>query len=98
MAIWLISWDDVGLEAVINYTDVQKKYLEKSLTSDNLTDPYQLVQALKLRAIYNPQRHYEVYAINIEDELKKADILEWFNGAPEVFKEVIREKAQVKIF
>jgi len=51
-----------------------------------------ILNMVLLRARFNPQRHYEIYAVTAEDGIDDKDITEMFNNSPQVAADTIREK------
>ena len=53
-----------------------------------------IVTAMMLRARYNPQRHYEIYSINTDASISKADLAQMFTDAPQTAADLIRDRGQ----
>lgn len=99
MATWILSWDDTGIEAVINWTEEQNKYVEETLRNGQAKkDLVQLINYLEMRARFNNHRCPEIYAVNIDDEMDQDQIANYFEESPAVFKDLIRTKAHYKIW
>jgi hypothetical protein len=50
------------------------------------------MQSLLLRARFNPQRHYEIYAIDCAEEMDEAFWREQWEDNPQATAELIRER------
>lgn len=87
---WVLSWDQTGLESVILAYDPQ--WLMDSLTTGKTPSIDSTVNAMMLRARFNTQRHYEIYAINFDYEMTADDIREYFDESPQAFVDLIRER------
>lgn len=99
MATWILSWDDFGIEAAINWTEEQNKYVEETLRNGQAKkDPVQLINYLELRARLNNHRNPEIYAINIDDSITYEHICNYFDCNPDPIKELVRNKSHFKIW
>jgi len=96
--VFLLSWDNTGLEACINITEYEKAEMWARLSN---TEPpvgiSKAVQHLMLRARANPQRHYEIYTISVDNNISKEDMCEMFNNSPQHAAELIRDRGN-KVF
>jgi hypothetical protein len=95
--IFLLSWDMNGLESCIDVTGREQQLMWELLSSeDNKSDSVQelaqIVNAIILRARYNPQRHYEVYTVSTDSSITKDDMIEMFNSDPQGSAELIRDR------
>ena len=90
-------WDMLGLEALINVTQIEKEHeaWEKENIFRILKEQNQTVkpahvplEMMILRAKVNSQRHYEIYAF--DSELSEEDIRETFETSPQVIVDAIR--------
>ena len=45
-----------------------------------------------LRARYNPQRHYEIYTVNVDYTITAMDIAEMFDSDPQGTVDLIRDR------
>jgi hypothetical protein len=50
---------------------------------------------LRLRAQFNPQRHYEIYIVEATDGITEADIRDMFEASPQTAADTIRELGTV---
>lgn len=98
MTTWILSWDDIGLEAVINWTEMQRNDVLETLKNNTSARAYEIINVLQLRARFNTQRNPEIYAINMEDSLTEKEIRDTFQDGGDAIKELIRRKAHYKIF
>ena len=97
MHTYLLSWDCYGLEACINISDIEKNTVWKTLKGEDTTrDPNlsQIVSMIQLRARYNSQRHYEIYAIDTDDTISVQDIRDMFEENPQSSADLIRDRGR----
>lgn len=104
MSKFIVSWCCEGLEGVVPI-DAYEKWDEQRVfrilqgtVQDNERNPMNgILQSMVLRARYNSQRRYEIYAIEATDGIDEHDIREMFESAPQVAADTIR-RIGVKIY
>jgi hypothetical protein len=94
---YVLSWDMHGLESCINISDIDKENMWNALkeTNDSLPDGRSntvssIVNMLVLRARFNTQRHYEIYAIDTDDDISVTDLRNQFETDPQGMADLIR--------
>ena len=99
---FLVMWDCNGLECVADYTEYSQKKVWQELQGAKPGDtdfrPVALfpnIEHLKLRARYNSQRNYEIYAITAVDGITEQDIRDMFEANPQGAADTIRRLGQV---
>lgn len=94
MNTFLLSWDMLGPEAVINVTEIEKQTVWDTLrdTPSLNTKLQHIVSMMMLRARSNTQRHYEIYTVNMEDGITEEDVREMFETGPQQMADLIRER------
>ena len=90
--LFLLSWDMLGLEAVINISDIEKENVWNTLQDKPGVKLSHIVNAIMMRARANSQRHYEVYTVTMESSITKEDICEMFEHNPQHMAELIRKR------
>ena len=90
--LFLLSWDMMGLEAVINITDLEKDAIWQTLQDKPTPKLNHIVNAIMIRARANSQRHYEIYTITVDDGIAEEDIREMFDNDPQGSADLIRER------
>jgi len=97
---FVVCWCEEGLECVVPVTEIEKEIAWSILTNkgapgnDNIN---KILNMLILRARYNQQRHYEIYAVNAVFGITKEDITTMFEQSPQSAADLIRERG-VKIY
>ena len=96
---FIISWDNTGVECVFNASESERQKTFNMLANtynpeDKTHNPNSLLNMLVLRARYNPQRHYEIYAMDAEEGITEADIKEMFENDPQGSADLIRERGR----
>ena len=94
---FIFSWDQLGIEAIVPITQYEhhdKQNLirilsEKSVERNPLDS---IVRSLILRARYNPQRHYEIYAVDCDESMDETFWRTQWEECPQETAELIRER------
>lgn len=99
---FIFSWDCNGVEAIVPITQYEHhdkqnliNILSEKPTERNPLDS--IVRSLLLRARFNPQRNYEIYAIDCDKSLDEAFWREQWAENPQFCADLIREKG-MKIY
>lgn len=93
---FVIMWDCNGLEYIGDITADDQRMIVESLKGKEsprraLANPYHL----RLRAQFNPQRHYEIYFVTATAGITEADIRDMFEADPQTAADTIRELGTV---
>ena len=94
---YLFSWDCTGVEAVIPISQYEDwdtvnafAVLEgKSPTPSPLNST---VNAILMRARFNPQRFYEVYAVDCDPGISEQDWRDMWDASPQLCADMIRKR------
>ena len=96
---YIFAWDQTGIESIIPITQYEE--WDKKNTWNVLTDqPVErnplnsIIQSLILRARYNSQRHYEIYAIECAFDMGEEEWREIWQENPQATADLIRERGQ----
>ena len=90
---FIVMWSNEGLEYVADITADQQRVVWENLQGrDSPRHAYANPFHLKLRAQFNPQRHYEIYIIDGADGITDADIRQMFHNDPQGSADLIRSK------
>ena len=88
-----LMWDCNGLEAAVDITDIQKQKMWATLRGQDIrqvpVEPNLMMW--RLRAQANPQRHYEIYLVELEDDITVDDVCEAFENSPQAMADRVRE-------
>jgi hypothetical protein len=94
---YIFSWDQEGIEAIIpitQYENIEKQNLmnilsEKPVVRSPLNG---IIQRLVLRARFNPQRHYEIYAVDCTEEMDEKFWRKQWEEYPQETADLIRDR------
>jgi hypothetical protein len=93
---FVIMWDCNGLEYIGDITADSQRVMWETLQGKDsprraLANPYHL----RLRAQFNPQRHYEIYFVEATDGITEDDIRDMFEADPQTAADTIRRLGTV---
>ena len=92
---FLVMWDCNGLECVADFTEYSQAQVWAGLKGEAGPRMFPNLEHLKLRARYNSQRNYEIYAITAVDGITEQDIRDMFEANPQGAADTIRRLGQV---
>ncbi len=94
---FIFSWDMHGIESIIPITQYENwdkenliRMLKEEQTQRNPLDA--IVRNLILRAQFNSQRHYEIYAVDCESNLDENFWRQQWEQNPQFTADLIRER------
>jgi hypothetical protein len=80
-----------GLESIVHVTELEHQRILNILAGKPASQTVpRIVHFLELRARYNPQRFYEIWAINAVEGITTEDISEMFENCPQTAADTIR--------
>ena len=99
---YIFSWDQLGIEAIIpisQYEHHDKQNLIRMLSDKpTVKNPLDgIVRQLILRARFNPQRCYEIYAIDCSEDMDDKFWRKQWEEYPQETADLIRERGH-KLF
>jgi len=94
---FIFSWDLYGIESIIPispYEYIDQNNLLKMLSGEHVEkNPLDsIIQRLLLRARFNTQRHYEIYAIDCDNSLDEEFWKAQWADYPQETAEIIRSR------
>lgn len=90
-----MSWDDIGLEALINLSEIEQDFVHRALTEGRAHDGRpRILMSLEMRARLNSHRHYEIYVAEIDDSITEERLRDYWELNPQGFKELMRSRAK----
>jgi hypothetical protein len=94
---YIFSWDNLGIESIVPITQYEhhdKQNLIRML-SEKKTEPNPLDNILRMmlmRARFNTQRHYEIYAIDCDSSMDEQFWRDQWDKYPQETAELIRDR------
>jgi hypothetical protein len=94
---FIFSWDCNGVESIVpisQYEHIDRENTLRILKEEELlANPLDtIIRTLILRAHVNPQRNYEIYAVDCDSSLDEAFWREQWISNPQFTADLIREK------
>lgn len=97
---FIFSWDCNGVEAIVpitQYEDMDKRNLinilaERKQEANPLNN---IIYNLTMRARFNPQRNYEIYAIDCDKSLDETFWRKQWEESPQFCADLIRKKGMM---
>lgn len=93
---FLAYWSNEGLESIIDIRGVHKEVTWQTLKDpDHACDAVKklntIIHGMMLRARFNNQRDYELYAFSVQKGITKKDIEKAFEESPQTMADTIRK-------
>lgn len=90
-------WCNEGVESIVpitKYEEEQRHGLFETIKSGNTPkcELGHIVNYMMLRSRFNPQRYYEIYAIDCDETITKEDLEESFDLNPNNMAKLIRSR------
>ena len=92
--IYICMWDENGFEVIKDCTKWERDTFLNTIASKDLTPAPVNLQAMMMRARFNPQRNYEIYTFNTVDEFDEESLWEIAEENPQTLVDLIREKGK----
>ena len=105
MRYFLISFDCNGLECLQDITEYHPDNWDKNQLMGVMMGKaykaapiHQQISQMIMRAKFNPQRNYEIYIQQADDEITVKDFAKSFNDDPQFWADYVREHHSVRIY
>jgi hypothetical protein len=94
---FIFSWDQTGIEAIVPISQYEHHEQNNTMRllreQERIPNPLDsIVNQLIMRARFNQQRHYEIYAIDCEEGMDEAFWQEQWEEYPQPTAELIRKR------
>ena len=87
-------WDENGFEVIKDCTSWERDTFLNTIAGKDLTPAPVNLQAMTMRARFNPQRSYEIYTFNTVEEFEEEALWEIAEEKPQALVDLIREKGK----
>lgn len=95
---YIVMWCSEGLESIVRCDSADAVWeILQTGSSERMKDLDRTIWAMKLRARYNLQRHYEIYAISCTKDIDEDVLRNGFETHPQGMADLLRERG-VKIY
>ena len=89
MALYLAYFDTAGFEYLCNITEEESKCVMSTLKGERYCLPFNL-NALLMRARFNPHRSPEIWTFNVDDDLSHDSVEDLARKKPQFLADFIR--------
>jgi hypothetical protein len=91
---FLLFWDIYGLESAVNIDLMVQRRTEAVLKEEKPTDPDlgELINMMKMRAQFNIDRQYEMYAVQLPAYYTQDHVHDMFAQDPQVMVDLVRSR------
>lgn len=92
--VYICMWDCNGFEVIADCTSWERDTFLNTIAGRELTPAPVNLQALTMRARFNPQRNYEIYTFNTTEELDEDALWRYAEDNPQALVDMIRERGK----
>lgn len=92
--VYICMWDENGFEVLKDCTSWERDSLLNTLADKPLKPAPVNLQAMTMRARFNPQRNYEIYTFNTIEDFDEESLWKLADENPQALVDMIREKGK----
>jgi len=92
--VYICMWDERGFETLKDCSSWERETFLNTIAGKELTKPPVNLQAMMMRARFNPQRHYEIWTFNTEDSLDEETLWSYAEANPQALVDMIRDRGK----
>jgi hypothetical protein len=92
--VYICMWDENGFEVLKDCSSWERQSLLDTIAGRPLATPPVNLQALTLRARFNPQRNYEIWTFNTEEDFDEESLWEIAESNPQPLVDLIRKNGK----
>jgi len=89
--VYICMWDENGFEVLKDCTTWERDSMLNTLADKPLTPAPVNLQALTMRATFNPQRSYEIWTFNTAEEVDEDTLWRIADENPQALVDMIRK-------
>lgn len=87
-------WDENGFECIVDCTSWERQSLLNTIAGKELTPAPVNLQAMCMRARFNPQRNPEIWTFNTVEEFDEKMLWEIAQENPQALVDMIRDRGK----
>jgi hypothetical protein len=87
-------WDERGFETIKDCSSWERESLLNTIAGKKLSTPPVNLQAMMMRARFNPQRNYEIWTFNTEESLDEETLWSYAETDPQALVDMIRSRGK----
>lgn len=92
--VYICMWDENGFETLKDCTKWERETFLNTIAGKTLTPAPVNLQAMMMRARFNPQRAYEIWTFNTTEELDEDTLWVYANDNPQALVDMIRNRGK----
>jgi hypothetical protein len=92
--VYICMWDENGFEVLKDCSGWERQALLDTLAGKQLKPAPVNLQAMTMRARFNPQRAYEIWTFNAEEDLDEDTLWGYAEDNPQALVDMIRDRGK----
>jgi hypothetical protein len=92
--VYICMWDENGFETIADCTSWERESFLNTIAGKELTPAPVNLQAMTMRARFNPQRAYEIWTFNTTEELDEDTLWSYAEDTPQALVDMIRARGK----
>ena len=92
--VYICMWDENGFETIVDMSSWERESLLNTIAGKQLSKPPVNLQAMTMRARFNPQRAYEIWTFNTEESLDEDTLWSYAEDNPQGLVDMIRDRGK----
>lgn len=92
--VYICMWDENGFEVLKDCTSWERETFLNTIAGKELTPAPVNLQAMTMRARFNPQRAYEIWTFNTEESLDEDTLWGYADTNPQALVDMIRARGK----
>ena len=92
--VYICMWDENGFETLKDCSSWERQALLDTIAGKKLSTPPVNLQAMTMRARFNPQRNYEIWTFNTEEDLDEDTLWSYAETNPQALVDMIRARGK----
>jgi hypothetical protein len=92
--VYICMWDENGFETIADCTKWERESFLNTIAGKELKPAPVNLQAMTMRARFNPQRNYEIWTFNTEESLDEDTLWSYAYDNPQALVDMIRERGK----
>lgn len=92
--VYICMWDENGFETLKDCTSWERETFLNTIAGKDLTPAPVNLQAMMMRACFNPQRAYEIWTFYTEESLDEDTLWGYADTNPQALVDMIRARGK----
>ena len=92
--VYICMWDCNGFEVIKDCSSWERESLLNTIAGKELKPAPVNLHAMTLRARFNPQRNYEIWTLNTEEDLDEDALWSYAEENPQALADLIRKNGK----